>query len=206
MTKRASAAAASTIIPHPARPPTDCDFNPQRPMKPKTMREAVQVASGAAVKRATGEAMIAEDGDHTVERFNLAEADSMDAMAAEFMDIGNHVTGPHSIGNGGELIVRDWPATSTNRIRCHTMPVPGYGQSFRSDGPCRKYDAGLVRFLTTQSAEGVRPDLRRAKCNSLYCLALVGMSVRDCFPAPPWPTAPSPWLSTGPRLGVSDRR
>jgi hypothetical protein len=75
-----------------------------RPMKPRTMQEAVQLASGSAVRRAVGEAML-KDGDITGGRFALAEADSMERIAAEYMDIGNHVTGPVRPGNGGELVV-----------------------------------------------------------------------------------------------------
>ena len=75
-----------------------------RPMKPQTMKEAVQLASGVPVKRAIGHSMI-EDGDITGGRFALAEANSMERIAAEYMDIGNHVTGPVRPGNGGELVV-----------------------------------------------------------------------------------------------------
>lgn len=106
MTKPAT---ATNVVPHPAtQAPTEPPryFNPNRPTKPKTLKEAVQLASRSAVKRAVGEALIREDGDYTGGRFKLAEADAMETAAAEYLDIGNHVTGPQAIGNGGELVVR----------------------------------------------------------------------------------------------------
>lgn len=81
-------------------------FNSMRPMKPTNIKEAIQLASGSAVKRSIGEAMIAEDNDHIGGRFEIAQANDMEAAAAEYLDIGNHVTGPQSIGNGGEMVVR----------------------------------------------------------------------------------------------------
>src|SRR5262249_35140535 len=39
-------------------------------------------------------------------RLALAEANDMESAAAEFLDPGTHVTGPHQIGNGGELVLR----------------------------------------------------------------------------------------------------
>jgi hypothetical protein len=76
-----------------------------RPMKPKSMGEAIRLASAVPVKRAIGQAMIEEYGDHTGGRFELAEADSMERVAAEYMDPVSHVTGPVKPGNGGELLV-----------------------------------------------------------------------------------------------------
>jgi len=38
-------------------------------------------------------------------RWELAEAESMEASAAAFMDVRSHVTGTVRIGNGGEVIV-----------------------------------------------------------------------------------------------------
>lgn len=104
MSGKRAPAAPSNIIEHPATRTTASDFNPMRPMTPRTMQEAVQLASGSAVRRAVGEAML-KDGDTTGGRFALAEADSMERIAGEYMDIGNHVTGPVRTGNGGELVV-----------------------------------------------------------------------------------------------------
>ena len=110
MSKRAPVAVSSNVVQHPATAGDTAprraraDWNPMRPMKPQTMKEAVQLASGVPVKRAIGHSMI-EDGDITGGRFALAEADSMERIAAEYMDIGNHVTGPVRPGNGGELVV-----------------------------------------------------------------------------------------------------
>jgi hypothetical protein len=58
--------------------------------KPATIEEAIQWQSIAALKRAGGE---------------LADADSMDARAAEVLDVGSHITGPVTIGNGNEVVV-----------------------------------------------------------------------------------------------------
>ena len=44
-----------------------------RTMTPQTMKEAVQLASGSAIKHALGYAMIEESGGHTGGRFELAE-------------------------------------------------------------------------------------------------------------------------------------
>lgn len=104
MSKRAQTEATpDNVVEHPARR-TLADWNPMRPMKPRTMEEAVQLASGSAVRRAIGQAML-KDGDTTGGRFALAEADAMERIAAEYMDISNHVNGPVSPGNGGELVV-----------------------------------------------------------------------------------------------------
>jgi hypothetical protein len=79
--------------------------NPMRVAKPSTVEEAVRLQSGAALKRAVGQAMIDEDGDRTGGRFELAEAEAMEAAATSFMEVGSHVTGPVQPGNGGEVIV-----------------------------------------------------------------------------------------------------
>lgn len=88
----------------PARAPTFADFNPMRPAKPANMKQALQIQSGAALNRAIGQAMI-DEGDTLNGRFQVAQADTMDARVADFMDVGSHVTGPQRIGNGGELVV-----------------------------------------------------------------------------------------------------
>jgi hypothetical protein len=79
-----------------------------RPTKPKTIKQALQLQSGAEWKREIGRDLLADaDAISTFDgRLALAEADSMDKAVAEFMDVGSQVTGPHSIGNGGELVVR----------------------------------------------------------------------------------------------------
>src|SRR5262245_5376230 len=118
MTKHAKAEVTEdNVVEHPVRRNTDPDdfdpgFNPLRSMKPKTLKQAVRLASGSAVKRAIGKAMI-KDGDHTGGRFELAEAEAMERIAAEYMDIGNHVSGPMRPGNGGELVVPTKEAWAT---------------------------------------------------------------------------------------------
>ncbi len=88
----------------PLKPPNADAPNLNQPMNPTTLKQAVRLASGSAVKRAIGEAML-KDGDTTGGRFELAEADAMEAAAVKYLDIGNHVTGPQPAGNGGELVV-----------------------------------------------------------------------------------------------------
>jgi hypothetical protein len=80
--------------------------NPNKPMTPISADEAWKLKTNAAVKRAVGKAMIEEDGDVTGGRFELAEARDMEAAAGAFLDPGKHVTGPHEVGNGGELVLR----------------------------------------------------------------------------------------------------
>lgn len=86
------------------RKATAADFNPMRPAKPATIEQALQIQSGAALTRAIGLAMV-EEGDTLNGRFQLAQADTMDARVADYMDVGSHVTGPVKPGNGGEVIV-----------------------------------------------------------------------------------------------------
>jgi hypothetical protein len=88
----------------PARAPALADFNPLRPMKPKTVEQALELGTGAAWKRALGQEMV-EAGDHIHGRFALAEADDMEEAATAFLDPGTHVTGPQKIGNGSELVI-----------------------------------------------------------------------------------------------------
>jgi hypothetical protein len=93
----------SKVLPLKRRP-TAAAFNPMRPMQPETVAEAMQLASGATMKRAIGNA-IAENGDITGSRFELAEADAMDKAAGKYLDIANHTMAPVTVGNGGELVV-----------------------------------------------------------------------------------------------------
>lgn len=73
-------------------------------MKPKGVVDAIRVQSGAAIKRAIADSMAGEHGDHTGARFHRAEADAMEASAAQYLDPLSHITGPMKPGNGGEMI------------------------------------------------------------------------------------------------------
>ena len=149
MTKRA---AATNVVPLPAsQAPSEPRryFNPNRPTKPKTLKEAVQLASGSAVKRAVGEAMMREDGDRTGGRFELAEADAMEAAAVEYLDIGNHVTGPQKIGNGGELVVRTQEAMAS---------IPGVVDTVRESPDMLSATASRERLELTGNALSMAVD------------------------------------------------
>jgi hypothetical protein len=74
-------------------------------MRPASVPQAVRLEAGAAVKRAIAQEMLSE-GDWTGSRFELAEAEDMEAAAETFLDPLSHATGPQAIGNGGELVVR----------------------------------------------------------------------------------------------------
>jgi hypothetical protein len=58
--------------------------------KPATVEEAIQWQSTAQLHRAEG---------------NLTAAESIEARVAEVLDVGSHVTGPVTIGNGNEVAV-----------------------------------------------------------------------------------------------------
>lgn len=85
--------------------------NTMKPMKPRTVDEAMRLLSGATLKRAIGKEML-KGGDITGGRFDLAEADAMEGAAAVFLDPASHVTAPPQVGNGGELIVATQEATA----------------------------------------------------------------------------------------------
>lgn len=134
-------ATASNIVEHPASRSTS-DFNPMRPMKPKNIKQAIQIANGSSVKRAIGEAML-KDGDYTGGRFELAEAADMEKAATEYLDIGNHVTGRQSIGNGGELVVRTQEAMAT---------IPGVLDTVRESPDMLSAGASRERLELTGNA------------------------------------------------------
>ncbi|TAJ82886.1 hypothetical protein [Reyranella sp.] len=115
-------------------------FNSMRPMKPETIQEALQLQSGAALKRAIGKALIAEDGDYTGGRCELAEADAMDARVSDFLDIGSHITGRISEGNGGELIVRTREASGS---------IPGVIDTVRESPDMLSASASRARLELT---------------------------------------------------------
>lgn len=139
-----------------ARPPTLADYNPRRPFKPATVKQAVQMQTNAAVKRAIGQALIEEHNDRTGGRFEIAEAESMEKLAAEFLDVGSHVTGPHEIGNGGELVVRTQEAMGS---------IPGVIDTLRDSPGMLSASASRDRLeltgnaltLAVDAAESIKP-------------------------------------------------
>lgn len=140
-------ATASNVVEHPASRSAS-DFNPMRPMKPKNIKQAVQIANGSSLKRAIGEEML-KDGDYTGGRFEIAEADAMEAAAAEYMDIGNHVTGRQSIGNGGELVVRTAEGMAT---------IPGVLDTVRQSPDMLTAGASRERLELTGNAAAMAVD------------------------------------------------
>lgn len=133
----------------PARGATLADFNPMKPMTPKTIEQALKLQSGAVLKRAIGEAMIAEDGDRINGRFALAEAGSMEASVAAFMDVASHVTGPQPIGNGGELVVATREAMAS---------IPGVIDTLRESPGMLSASASRERMELTGNALTIATD------------------------------------------------
>jgi hypothetical protein len=135
---------------------TSSDFNPLRPMKPKTVEQAMRLQSGATLKRAIGRSMIEESGDHTGGRFELAEADAMEIAAEEYLQIDSHVTGPQKVGNGGELIVATREAMAT---------IPGVVDTVRENPDMLTATASRARLeltgnalpLAVDAAESIKP-------------------------------------------------
>jgi hypothetical protein len=78
--------------------------------KPATVEEAIQWQSIAQLHRAEG---------------NLTVAASMEARAAEVLDVGSHITGPVTIGNGNEVAVatRDSMPGVIDTVREHQNMV-----------------------------------------------------------------------------------
>jgi hypothetical protein len=74
--------------------------------KPATVEEAIQWQSIAQLHRAEGE---------------LTQAESMETRAAEVLDVGSHVTGPVTVGNGNEVAVatRDSTPGVIDTVREH---------------------------------------------------------------------------------------
>ena len=131
-------------------------FNPMRPMKPATLEQAIKLRSGAALKRAIGEAMIAENGDYTGGRFQIAEAAAMETRVADFMDVSSHVTGPVRMGNGSELVVKTAEAAGS---------IPGVIDTLRESPGMLSAGASRERLeltgnaltLAVDTAESIQP-------------------------------------------------
>jgi hypothetical protein len=79
-----------------------------KPRKPKTVKDALMLSSGAAVKRAVADGL-AERGDRTGALYERAEAADMETAADTFLDPRSamEITGPLPVkpGNGGELLM-----------------------------------------------------------------------------------------------------
>lgn len=137
--------------------PTLSDFNSLRPTQPTTIEQALQLQSGAALKRAIGAAMIEEDGDHTGGRFEMAEAEGMEAAASAFMDPLSHVTGPLRVCNGGELIVATREArTSIPGVIDTIRESPGMLAASASRE--RMELAGNALTLAVDAADSIKPN------------------------------------------------
>lgn len=138
----AKRATCLAVVPETEPPPRLADFNPNRPAKPANMKQALEIQSGAAVNRAIGQAMI-DEGDTLNGRFQLAQADTMDARVADYMDIGSHVTGPVKPGNGGEVIVATREAWGA---------IPGVIDTVRQSPGMLAADASRQRLVLTGNA------------------------------------------------------
>jgi hypothetical protein len=80
-----------------------------KPRKPKTVKDALMLSSGAAVKRAVADGL-AERGDRIGALYERAEAADMETAADTFLDprsVAMEITGPLPVkpGNGGELLM-----------------------------------------------------------------------------------------------------
>ena len=79
------------------------------PRKPETVKDALMLSSGAAVKRAIADGM-SDRGDSIGARFERSEADDMAEAASTFLHPRSHVMNltcplPVRPGNGGELLM-----------------------------------------------------------------------------------------------------
>jgi len=80
----------------------------------------------------------------------LERVDSaMEATAAEYLDIGNHVTGPQPIGNGGELVVRTQEAMAT---------IPGVLDTVRQSPDMLSASASRERLELTANSLAMAVD------------------------------------------------
>jgi hypothetical protein len=79
---------------------------------PHTVEEAIELQGKAEMKRAEAQRRIADYSDQAGARFDLAEADELEAQVVEFMNVGTQVTHPARIGNGGEVTVATRTATA----------------------------------------------------------------------------------------------
>jgi hypothetical protein len=116
---------------------------PGRHADPATMERALQLQSGAVVKRAVGQSM-REGGDHTGAYWELAEAEQMESEAHSFInDVALHVTGPVQTGNGGELIVATREAAAS---------IPGVIDTVRQSPDMLAATASRARLELTGNA------------------------------------------------------
>jgi hypothetical protein len=166
--------------PQPApRGPTASDFNSMRPAKPANTKQALHLQSGAALNRAIGLAMI-EEGDPLNGRFQVAQADTMDARVADYMDIGSHVTGPVRPGNGGEVIVATQEAMGS---------IPGVIDTVRENQDMLTASASRDRLeltgnaltLAVDAADSIQPrnSLEKMLAHQLAASHRLGMLFAD---------------------------
>lgn len=168
------------VVPETEPAPRLADFNPNRPAKPASMKQALQIQAGAAVNRAIGQAMIDEDRDYTGGRFHLAQADTMDAHVADYMDVGSHVTGPVKIGNGGEVIVATSEAQGS---------IPGVIDTVRENQNMLTATASRERLeltgnaltLAVDAADSIQPrnSLEKMLAHQLAASHRLGMPFAD---------------------------
>ena len=124
--------------------------------------------------------MIDEGHDHTGGRFELAEADSMEAIAAGFMDVGAHVTGQVRPGNGGEVIVATHEAQGS---------IPGVIDTVRENQDMLTASASRQRLelagnaltLAVDAAESIQPrsSLEKMLAHQLAASHRLGMLFAD---------------------------
>jgi len=126
----------------PQSPPPAPPFNSNRPFKPGTIEQAMQLQAGAEMQRRVGQEFLRE-GNFADGQFALAQADTMDQLVTDFLDIGTHVTGPQQIGNGGELIVRTHEAMGT---------IPGVVDTVRESPDMLSASASRQRLELTGNA------------------------------------------------------
>lgn len=171
---------AAVVIERASPTPTLCDFNSMRPMRPATLKQALQLQSGATLKRAIGEALIAEDHDLTGGRFALAEAASMDERVMDFLDFTSHVTGPVRPGNGGEMIVATREAMGS---------IPGVVDTVRESPNMLSAGASRERLeltgnaltLAVDTAESIKPknSIEKMLAHQLAASHRLGMLFAD---------------------------
>jgi hypothetical protein len=135
----------------PPAPPAQ-HFNANRPFKPGTIEQAMQLQAGAEMQRVVGKEFLRE-GNFADGQFALAQADTMEGLVTDFLDIGTHVTGPQQVGNGGELIVRTSEAMGT---------IPGVVDTVRESPDMLSAGASRQRLELTGNALSMAVDAAKS--------------------------------------------
>jgi hypothetical protein len=130
--------------------------------KPATVEEAIQWQSIAQLHRAEGE---------------LTQAESMETRAAEVLDVGSHVTGPVTVGNGNEVAVatRDSIPGVIDTIREH----PGMVTARASHARLALTNDALILAADAANSVNAANSLEKMLVHQLAASHRLGMKLID---------------------------